>query len=61
MSAAEQAALAAFETQFGIRQVDAFSFPSAAVGLNAPAFAGSLDGVTATVTPAGLGRAPSAT
>ena len=57
VSADEQAALAAFEAQFGIRQVDAFSFPSAAVGLNAPAFAGSLDGVTATVTPAGLGGA----
>ena len=57
VSADELAALAAFEAQFGIRQVDAFSFPSAAVGLNAPAFAGSLDGVTATVTPAGLGDA----
>ena len=55
MSAAEQTALADFETQFGVRQVGAFSFPSAAVGLSAPAFSGSLDGVTATVTPAGLG------
>ena len=53
----ELAALAAYETQFGVRQVDAFVFPSAAVGLGAPAFAGTLDGVTATVTPAGLGDA----
>ena len=57
VSAAEQTALAAFETQFGVREVDAFTFPSAAVGLGAPAFAGSMDGATATVTPAGLGDA----
>jgi hypothetical protein len=57
VSPEEQAVLAAFEAQFGIRQVDTFTFPSAAVGLSAPAFAGSLDGVTATVTPAGLGDA----
>jgi hypothetical protein len=57
VTAAEQTALAAFETQFGVREVDAFSFPSAAVGLGAPAFAGPMDGATATVTPAGLGDA----
>ena len=57
VTAAEQTALADFETQFGIREVDAFTFPSAAVGLSAPVFAGSLDGVTATATPAGLGDA----
>ena len=61
VSADEQAALAAFEAQFGIRQVDAFTFPSPAVGLNAPAFAGSLDGVTATVTPRAGWATPSAT
>ena len=33
VTAAEQSALAAFETQFGVRQVDAFVYPSAAVGL----------------------------
>ena len=57
VTAAEQTALADFETQFGIREVDAFTFPSAAVGLSAPVFAGSLDGVTTTATPAGLGDA----
>jgi hypothetical protein len=57
VSAEEQTVLADFEAQFGIRQVDAFTFPSPAVGLDAPVFAGSLDGVTATVTPAGLGDA----
>ena len=33
VSADEQTVLADFEAQFGIRQVDAFTFPSAAVGL----------------------------
>ncbi len=57
VTAAEQTALADFETQFGVRQVDAFSFPSAAVGLGAPTFSGPMDGVTATATPAALGDA----
>ena len=54
VTAPEQAALAAYETRFGVREVDAFAFPSAAVGLGAPAFAGALDGVVAGVEPAGL-------
>ncbi len=53
----EHAALAAFEQQFGVREVDAFTFPGAAVGLNTPTYAGPLDGVTATLSPAATGDA----
>ncbi|MFI0367925.1 hypothetical protein ACH35V_08595 [Actinomadura sp. 1N219] len=49
---AEMAALAAYEKRFGIRQLDAHVRPSAAVGLNAPAYTGPMDGVTAQVTEA---------
>ncbi|WUI01224.1 hypothetical protein OHR68_05215 [Spirillospora sp. NBC_00431] len=52
---AEMSALAAYERRFGIRQLDAYVYPSAAVGMNAPGYAGSMDGVTAEVT--GTGRA----
>lgn len=49
----ELAALAAYETRFGIRQVDAYTYPTASVGLGAPSYAGPLDGKDATVTVAG--------
>ncbi|TDD26937.1 hypothetical protein E1287_35595 [Actinomadura sp. KC06] len=49
---AEMAALAAYEKRFGIRQLDAHVRPSAAVGMNAPAYSGPMDGVTAQVTEA---------
>ena len=54
LSAAEQTALAAYEQSFGVRQVNAFVYPSVNTGFNPPTFAGALDGTTATVTPAGL-------
>ncbi|MFC9846236.1 hypothetical protein ACFWFF_04420, partial [Streptomyces sp. NPDC060223] len=54
---AEMAALASYEQTYGIRQVDAYTFAQPAVGLNwaeNPGYMGSLDGVTAQVTAAGL-------
>ncbi|PJE95755.1 hypothetical protein CUT44_21045 [Streptomyces carminius] len=53
---AEMAALAAYETEFGIRQVDAYTYASPAVGLNwaqDPGYMGTLDGTAAQVTAAG--------
>ncbi|HEY7135452.1 MAG TPA: hypothetical protein VIB48_10315 [Acidimicrobiia bacterium] len=51
----EMAALTAYEQTFGVRQVDAYTFPSSNVGLTTTGgFEGSLDGVAAAVTPAGL-------
>jgi hypothetical protein len=50
---AEATALADYERQYGIAQLDAFTWPSSVVGLESPTYAGSLDGVTATVTDAG--------
>ena len=50
---AEMASLANYETTFGVRQVDSYTFPGASVGLTS-GFEGSLDGLPATVTAAGL-------
>jgi hypothetical protein len=50
---AEMTALATYEQQFGVRQVDADVYPNAAVGFGAPSYSGSLDGITGTVTAAG--------
>jgi hypothetical protein len=52
LSAAELSALSSYETAFSVRQVDAYTYPSANVGLQPPAYGGSLDGSTATVTAA---------
>jgi hypothetical protein len=59
LTAAERAALTAYETTFGIREVNSFLWPSAAVGLNTVTgsgptggYGGTLDGVQAKVTPA---------
>ncbi|MTE21683.1 hypothetical protein F0L17_21730 [Streptomyces sp. TRM43335] len=52
----ETAALAAYEREFGVRQVDAYTYANPAVGLNwarDPGYAGPLDGRTARVTAAG--------
>lgn len=54
LSTDEMAALTAYEIRFGIRQVDAYTWPQPSVGLNYPASSGSLDGLNATVTTAGL-------
>jgi hypothetical protein len=51
-NATELAALTAFEAQFGVRQVDAYVYPSPAVGLNYPTYAGNLDGSPAVATTA---------
>lgn len=54
---AELAALARFEKTFGIRQVDAYTYASPAVGLHYatnPGYIGSLDATTAQLTPAAL-------
>jgi hypothetical protein len=50
LSAAEQSALATFEQSFNVRQVDAYVYPGANVGLNPPVYSGSLDATTATAT-----------
>ena len=54
LSAAEQTALATYERSYGVRQVDAYVYPGATLGMATPTFAGSLDGSTATVSAAGL-------
>ncbi|MFE7772398.1 hypothetical protein ACFU5O_00530 [Streptomyces sp. NPDC057445] len=54
--AAEQAALAAYETTFGIRQVDAYTWAHPGVGLDYTSdggWSGPLDGTAAAVTAAG--------
>ena len=52
MTVGEKEALVRFEREFKIRQLDAYVFPTPAVGLTTNA-AGTLDGATATVTAAG--------
>jgi hypothetical protein len=57
LSVAERDAIAAFESKFGVRHVNAATWANPAVGLNYaqnPGFIGALDNMTATVTPAGL-------
>ena len=50
---AEMAALIDYEKTFAIRQVDTFTFPGSSVGLTTTGgYEGSLDGMTAQVTPA---------
>ncbi|MCW2506571.1 MAG: hypothetical protein JWO79_4855 [Actinomycetia bacterium] len=52
-NATELTVLSAYEAKFGIRQVDAFTYASPAVGLTYPGYLGPLDGKTAAVTAAG--------
>ncbi len=54
LSPSELTALAAYEAEYGIRQVNGYDYPSPAVGLTATGTAGALDGSTVTVTGAGL-------
>lgn len=49
----EVAALRDFQHEFGIRRVDSYVYPSAAVGLESAAYSGSLDGLRARVTAQG--------
>jgi hypothetical protein len=51
------AALDAYESSFGVRQVDGYMFPSPALGVT-DATGGPLDGTTATLTTAGLAAFP---
>ncbi|MFI9272801.1 hypothetical protein ACIGXM_19055 [Kitasatospora sp. NPDC052896] len=54
---AETTALTAYEQSYHVRQVDANTYPQPSVGLNwpqNPGYLGSLDGMTGTVTAAGL-------
>ncbi|GAA0983358.1 hypothetical protein GCM10009555_054950 [Acrocarpospora macrocephala] len=50
---AEMTALVNFEKKFGIRQLSAYVYAYPDVGLNYPEYAGTLDGMTATVVPGG--------
>jgi hypothetical protein len=54
LAAAEVSALSAYETQYGVRQVDAYDFPTTTMGAVSTGATGGLDGTTATVTAAGL-------
>ena len=49
----EWAALSAYEQTFHVRQLTAYAFPNAELGLNTPTSSGPLDGDEATVTTAG--------
>jgi hypothetical protein len=51
---AEMAALITYETQFGIRQVDAYNWANPAIGLNYAGYAGTLDATTGHVTTDGI-------
>jgi hypothetical protein len=50
LSAAERSSLTTFEQTFSVREVNSFVYPNSSVGLNPPAYAGSLDGDTANAT-----------
>jgi hypothetical protein len=50
---AEMAALVAYEKQYEIRQVDAYTWANPAVGLNYAGYVGTLDGTTGAVSAAG--------
>jgi hypothetical protein len=52
LTSAEQAALARYERQFGVRQVDAYAPPQPAIGMSAPVYTGPLSGAVK-VTAAG--------
>lgn len=52
LSASELSALADFEREFHVRELDAYVFPTSALGMNSPTYSGSLDGMTASVTSA---------
>lgn len=57
LSADEKAAITAYETNFGIRQLDAYAYPMPSNGLTAPTYSGKLDGSNATLTAAATGGA----
>jgi hypothetical protein len=58
LSSDEWAALADFESRYGIRQIVAFTWPSTEYGLNSPTVSGDLTGVTGKLTSAGATTFP---
>lgn len=48
----EREELARYEREFRVRQLDAYAWPSAEVGLSSPSYSGTLDGMTGRVTAA---------
>jgi hypothetical protein len=52
LTSSERTALARYERQFGVRQVDAYAPPQPAIGMSAPVYSGPLSGAV-TVTAAG--------
>jgi hypothetical protein len=54
LSADEVAALTAYETQYGVRQVNGYDFPTTSMGAVFSGVSGTIDGSPATVTPAAL-------
>ena len=52
-AAGQLTALDAYESSFGVRQIDGYSYPNPALGLT-DSSAGALDGTSAQLTPAGL-------
>jgi hypothetical protein len=52
LPAAELTALATFEQRFGVRHLNAYTWAHAGVGLSPAVWSGTVDGMTATVTPA---------
>lgn len=57
LSAAETTALDSYEATYGVRQIDGYLYPGAAVGMNTPTWAGTMDGMTAKVTADGISKA----
>ena len=57
IAAAPLATLDAYESAFGVRQLDGYMFPSPALGVT-DATSGALDGTTGTLTAAGLAALP---
>ncbi|HKP63079.1 MAG TPA: hypothetical protein VJV78_40360 [Polyangiales bacterium] len=53
LSAAENTALQKYQREFKVRRFDAYVYPTGAVGLGAPVFAGPFDGMTADVNASG--------
>lgn len=58
LSADEWTALRNYERTFGVRELDAYVYPSASFGLNTPTGAGSFEGVGASLTSAGRSAFP---
>ena len=57
LSAAEQAAVASYEREYGVRHVNSYVWPNPSFGVNYADYSGTLDGRQATVTTAGRSAA----